>query len=131
MTLSRGLFPWATDACVALVPVLRHLGDDDAARAAVEQAMRAATTSQSRRRLGGALRVAGLLEGGERGVELLRQAVDTLADSPPLLWRARAFVDLGAALRNGGHAASARPRLRAGMERTHRCGATALADRAE
>ena len=46
-----------------------------------------------------------LLEGGERGVELLRQAVDTLADSPALLWRAQAFVDLGAALRSDGHAA--------------------------
>jgi DNA-binding CsgD family transcriptional regulator len=64
-------------------------------------------------------------------VELLRQAVDTLADSPALLWRAQAFVDLGAALRNGGHAASARPILRDGMELAHRCGATPLADRAE
>jgi len=131
MRLSRGLWPWMSEACVALVPVLRNLGDDAAARAAAEQAMQGATTSQSRRRLGGALRVAGLLEGGERGVELLRQAVDTLADSPALLWRAQAFVDLGAALRNGGHAASARPILRDGMELAHRCGATPLADRAE
>jgi len=131
VTLSRGLFPWATDACVALVPVLRHLGDDDAARAAVEQAMRAATASQSRRRLGGALRVAGLLEGGKRGIDLLRQAADTLADSPALLWRAHAFVDLGAALRRDGQAVSARPILRDGMELAHRCGATPLADRAE
>jgi DNA-binding CsgD family transcriptional regulator len=131
MVLSRGLFPWATDACVALVPVLRNLGDDEAARAAVEQAMRAATASQSRRRLGGALRVAGLLEGGKRGLDLLRQSADTLADSPALLWRAHAFVDLGAALRRDGHAVSARPILREGMELAHRCGATPLADRAE
>src|SRR6185312_1797147 len=131
MRLSRGLWPWMSEVCVALVPVLRNLGDDAAARAVAEQAMQGATTSQSRRRLGGALRVAGLLEGGERGVELLRQAVDTLADSPALLWRAQAFVDLGAALRNGGHAASARPILRDGMELAHRCGATPLADRAE
>ena len=27
--MSRGLFPWANDAWVALVPVLRALGDDD------------------------------------------------------------------------------------------------------
>ncbi|HET7668589.1 MAG TPA: LuxR C-terminal-related transcriptional regulator, partial [Mycobacterium sp.] len=129
--LSRGMFPWAADACVALVPVLHHLGDDDAARAAVETAMQAATVAQSRRRLGGALRVAGLLEGGVRGLELLRQAVDTLADSPALLWRAQAFVDLGAALRHDGQAVSARPILRDGMELAHRCGATPLADRAE
>ena len=128
---SRGLWPQACDACVALVPVLRNLGDDDAARAAAEQAMQAATASQSRRRLGGALRVAGLLEGGKRGLELLRQAADELAESPALLWRAQAFVDLGAALRRDVQAVSARPVLRDGMELAHRCGATPLADRAE
>ena len=131
MRLSRGLWPWTTDACVALIPVLRNLGDDDAARAAVEQAMQAATAAQSRRRLGGALRVAGLLEGGKRGLDLLRQAADTLADSPALLWRAQAFIDLGAALRRDGQVVSARPVLRDGMELAHRCGATPLADRAE
>jgi DNA-binding CsgD family transcriptional regulator len=128
---SRGLWPQASDACVALVPVLRNLGDDAAAHAAVEQATQAATVAQSRRRLGGALRVAGLLEGGKRGLELLRQAADTLADSPTLLWRAHAFVDLGTAMRRDGQAVSARPILRDGMELAHRCGATPLADRAE
>jgi hypothetical protein len=28
MRLSRGLWPWMSEACVALVPVLRNLGDD-------------------------------------------------------------------------------------------------------
>jgi DNA-binding CsgD family transcriptional regulator len=131
MRMSRGMFPWACDACVALVPVLRNLGDDDAARAAAEHAMRTATVAQSPRRLGGALRVAGLLEGGERGLELLRQAADALATSPALLWRAEALVDLGAALRRSGQAVTARPALRDGMELAHRCGANPLADRAE
>lgn len=131
MRLSRGLWPWTTDACVALVPVLRNLGDDDAARAAAEQAMRAATLAESPRRLGGALRVSGLLEGGRRGLDLLREAAATLADSPALLWRAHAFVDLGTALRRDGQHVSARPILRDGMELAHRCGATPLADRAE
>jgi DNA-binding CsgD family transcriptional regulator len=129
--LSRGMFPWAADACVALVPVLRNLGDDDAARDAADLAMKAATSSQSRRRLGGALRVAGLLEGGKPGLVLLRDAADALATSPALLWRAHAFVDLGAALRREGQSVSARPVLRDGMELAHRCGATPLADRAE
>ncbi len=131
MELSRGLFPWVTDACVALVPVLCNLGDVQAARCVVEQAMQAATTAKSRRRLGGALRVAGVLEGGKRGLELLTEAADTLATSPALLWRAQALVDLGAALRHDGQEASARPVLRDGMELAHRCGATPLADRAE
>ena len=87
--------------------------------------------SQSRRRLGGALRVAGLLEGGKRGLDLLRQAADELADSP-----ASAVAGAGlrrprrrAAARRAGP--SARPILRDGMELAHRCGATPLADRAE
>ncbi len=131
MRTSRGMFPWATDASVALVPVLRNLGDDDAARAVADQAMRTATAAESRRRLGGALRISGLVEGGKRGLDLLRQAADTLASSPALLWRAEAFVDLGAALRRDGQAVTARPILRDGMELAHRCGATVLADRAE
>ena len=43
--LSRGLFPWAVDAWVALVPVLRALGDDEAARAVAEKALAAATAA--------------------------------------------------------------------------------------
>jgi DNA-binding CsgD family transcriptional regulator len=131
MRRSRGMFPWVSEAAVALVPVLRNLGDENAARAAAEQAMETAVASQSRRRLGGAQRVAGLLEGGKGGLELLRKAADTLATSPALLWRAEAFVDLGAALRRSGNAVGARPVLRDGMELAHRCGATPLADRAE
>jgi DNA-binding CsgD family transcriptional regulator len=129
--LSRGLFPWATDARVALFPVLRALGDDDTVRAVADEALASATAAQSRRWLGAALRIRGLVEGGEQGLDLLRRAADTLASSPALLWRAEAYVDLGAALRRDGHAASARPILREGMELAHRCGATRLADRAE
>ncbi len=102
MARSRGTWPWRCDACVALIPVLRAMGDQDAARAVVDQAMQAATVAQSPRRLGGALRVAGLVEGGDAGLELLRQAAGTLATSPALLWRAEAFIDLGAALRSSG-----------------------------
>src|SRR4029079_17297407 len=64
MRLSRGLWPRASDACVALVAVLCHLGEQDAARAAVEQAMQAATGAQSRRRLRGAPRGAARAQGG-------------------------------------------------------------------
>ncbi|HEX2284923.1 MAG TPA: AAA family ATPase [Mycobacterium sp.] len=128
---SRGMFPWACDACVALVPVLLNLGDEEAARDAADQAAHTATVAQSRRRLGGALRVRGLIAGGEHGLELLRQAADALATSPALLWRAHAYVDLGAALRRAGRSVTARRVLRDGMELAHRCGATPLADRAE
>ena len=126
----RELAPWANDARVALVPVLRALGDDEAARAVADKAMATATAAESRRRVGGALRVRGLVEGGKRGLDLLRQAADTLATSPALLWRAEAYIDLGAALRRDGQVVSARPVLRDGLDLAHRCGATPLADRA-
>ena len=64
-------------------------------------------------------------------MDLLREAAETLSNSPALLWRAEAYVDLGTALRVDGQAISARPILRDGMELAHRCGATPLADRAE
>jgi ATP/maltotriose-dependent transcriptional regulator MalT len=128
--LSRGLFPWANDARVALAPVLRAIGDEDAALTVAEEAFAAATAAQSRRNIGGALRIRGLLEGGRCGLNLLRQAADTLAEAPALLWRAHAYVDLGAALRREGQTVEARPVLREGMELAHRCGATPLADRA-
>ena len=79
--------------------MLRALGDDEAERAVADQALTAATAAASRRRIGGALRVRGLVEEGKPGLELLRQAADTLASSPALLWRAQAYVDFGAALR--------------------------------
>jgi DNA-binding CsgD family transcriptional regulator len=128
--LSRGLFPWAIDAWVALVPVLRALGEEDTARDVAEKALAAATSADSRRRVGGALRVRGLVEDGNNGLDLLRRATETLATSPAALWRAQANVDLGAALRRNGQSGAARPILQEGMELAHRCGATPLADRA-
>lgn len=128
ISLSRGLFPWMADARIALVPVLTAQGEHDEARVVAEQALAGATASASRRRIGGALRALGLVEGGERGLDLLRRAAETLQESPALLWRAQAFVDLGAALRSDGQQIAARPLLRDGMELAHRCGATPLAD---
>ena len=63
--------------------------------------------------IGGALRVRGLLEGGKRGLDLLRQAADTFAKSPALLWRAQAYVDLGAAMRRDGRNDTVRARFSA------------------
>lgn len=131
ITISRGLFPWAVDAWVSLFPVLLALGDGEAARSVAREALSAATAADSARRMGAALRISGLAEGGTHGLGLLRRAADTLAGSPALLWRAHACVDLGEALRHAGQIVSARETLRDGMELAHRCGAVPLADRAE
>ena len=129
--MSRGLFPWASDARVALVPCSAPWARSGAARQVAEAAYAAAIFADSRRRIGGALRVRGVMEGGKKGLDLMQRAADTLAESPALLWRAEAYVDLGAAMRADGQVISSREILREGMELAHRCGATPLADRAE
>jgi DNA-binding CsgD family transcriptional regulator len=77
---------------------------------------------------GAALRVSGLISGD---LDRLREAVAVLEESPAALERARALVDLGAALRRGGERAASREPLRQGMDLAHRCGASTLADRAQ
>jgi DNA-binding CsgD family transcriptional regulator len=130
MEASRWLVPGDHDARVALVPVLHGLGEHDRARDLADEALKVATAAQSPRAIGGALRVAGLAHGGRHSLDLLRQAVDTLATSPTMLWRAEALVDLGAALRRDGQRTAARDVLRDGMDLAHRCAAAPLADRA-
>jgi DNA-binding CsgD family transcriptional regulator len=77
-----------------------------------------------------ALRALGLIEGAERGLELLSEAVETLIPSPARLELARALVDLGAALRRANQRAAARDSLYEGLDIAHRCGAVPLAERA-
>ena len=102
---------------------------EEAARIAGE-ALAAARTWQGPRALGGALRVSGLLHGGDEGLERLRAAVEALERSPARLWRAQALVDLGAALRRANRRREAREPLRAGLELSEACAAAGLAERA-
>jgi DNA-binding CsgD family transcriptional regulator len=56
--------------------------------------------------------------------------VDVLAGSTATLEPARALIDLGAVLRRANRRREARKQLREGIELAHRCGATALVERA-
>ena len=76
------------------------------------------------------LRTVGVVAGGEVGIASLRQAVEVLDGSPAVLERARALIDLAAALRRAGHRAEALEHLRDGLDAAHRCGAAALAEQA-
>ena len=78
-----------------------------------------------------ALRTRGMLEGGERGLRDLREAVDVLAASGARLEQARALVELGAALRRANQRSYAREPLRTGLDMAYRCGAVRLAQRAQ
>ena len=63
-------------------------------------------------------------------VELAREAADVLAGSELRLAHARALIDLGAALRRGGHRRDSREPLRDGLDLANRCGSVIETDRA-
>ena len=63
-------------------------------------------------------------------VELAREAVDVLGGSDLRVAHARALIDLGAALRRGGHRRDAREPLREGLDLANRCGSVVETDRA-
>ncbi len=117
---------WRSHASLALLA----LGDDEAARRMaaedVERARRWGTASG----IGIALRAAGLVEGGEPGVDRLREAAGFLEGAPARLEHARALTDLGAALRRANLRSEARGPLQEGLDLAHRCGARALVERA-
>jgi ATP/maltotriose-dependent transcriptional regulator MalT len=118
---------WRSQAALALV----GLGEDRArARALVREELELAREWGAPRALGRALRAAGLVAGGEQGLNLLREAVEVLEGSPAQLELARALADLGSTLRRSGQRAASREPLRRALELGHRCGATALAERA-
>ena len=82
------------------------------------------------RAIGVSLRTLGLLEGGDRGVVWLREAVSTLEHSPVRLELARAAIELGSALRRANQRTEARRVLGDGLELALRCGAVRTAEHA-
>src|SRR5262245_3110048 len=121
------LIAWRSPAALALL----QLGElADARRLAAEE-LELARGWGAPRALGAALRVAGLVEGGERGLARLAEAVELLRDSPAKLEHGKACTELGAALRRAGRRAQAREHLRRAVELATICGAMPLASRAE
>jgi len=118
---------WRSTAALALL----ELGDEQEARRLASEELALARTWGAPRALGQALRVAGLVEGGEDGLALLREAVEVLTDSPAKLEHAKARTELGAALRRANRRTQAREQLRQAVELATVCGAVPLAERAE
>lgn len=116
---------WRSHLALALTPQQR-----DEATVLVEEEIRLARATGLPRLQGVAQRAAGLIEGGDDGIERLRDAVALLARSPARLEHARALAELGAALRRRGHRVDARAPLAEGMDLAHRCGAPLLVARA-
>ncbi|MGH2899960.1 MAG: helix-turn-helix transcriptional regulator, partial [Solirubrobacteraceae bacterium] len=96
----------------------------EAARAAAALAVRIAGGWGTPGAIGAALRVQGLIDGD---VDVLRSAVDRLADSPLRVEHATALADLGAALRRHGARRDARQPLLVALDLARDCGAEGLA----
>lgn len=119
-----GLYTWQTDAALAA----HRLGDLPRSRGLAADAVDAARRFAAPVPLGTAQRTAGLVTGD---LDLLHAAVTTLAPTGARLEHARSLVELGAALRRANRRTAAREPLRDGLDLAARCGATALADRAQ
>jgi DNA-binding CsgD family transcriptional regulator len=109
---------------------LFRLGERDRARELAQAELADVGSFGAPRALGIASRVAGLVEGGEGGLELLERSVVALRSSPALLERARSLAELGAARRRAGERTAARELLAEALDLAARCGASALAVRA-
>jgi DNA-binding NarL/FixJ family response regulator len=109
---------------------LRLLDRNDEARALAEEELERARRWGDPCSIGNALRVLGLVESGEAGLALHREAVDVLAGSESRLEHARALVDLGAALRRANQRTEAREWLRQAVDLSRTVGAFGLAERA-
>lgn len=106
------------------------LGDRDSGRLLADEEISLARRWGATREIGVALRAAGLVEGGSRGIELLTEAVSVLRESPARLELARSLLDLGAAHRRAGTRAVARDLLRQSLDLAHALGGQAVAERA-
>jgi DNA-binding CsgD family transcriptional regulator len=109
---------------------LLRLGERERAREVARAELADVSAFGAPRALGIASRIAGLAQGGERGLELLTESVAVLRDSPALLERAHSLAELGAALRRSGRRASAREPLAEALDLAARCGARPLTARA-
>lgn len=118
--------PWRSSAAVSLA----QLGHRDRAIELAEEELELARRWGAPRAIGVALRAAGIVHGGPRGLGFLGDAVAALESSSAPLEHARAIVELGSALRRAGHRADARAHLRRGLDAAHQLGATLVAERA-
>jgi DNA-binding CsgD family transcriptional regulator len=117
--LHPSVLPWQAWSAVAL----QRMGRDEQSRATAAAALVEARRFGSARAEGVALWASGLVE---RSAGVLADAVAVLGRVPAPLERARAMVDLGAALRRTNRRAEARPILEEALQLAHGSGAEAL-----
>lgn len=121
---SPGALSWRSTAAAAHLAMGEPEDARELATEELDRARRGHVTSAVIRNL----RILGLIERGQHGIDLLSEAVTIGAEAPPRLEYIHALIDLGAALRRANHRAAARDPLRKGLELSYRGGATTLAD---
>jgi len=121
-----GFAMWRTCAAQAMLA----LGDRDSALELAREAWERADRTRILHQRIRTLRVLGICEQGDEGLERLRAAAALGEANPPRLETIRALVDLGAALRRANHRSAAREPLHRAVELAKRGGATALHDQA-
>ena len=107
---------------------LFELGESHSANALVDESLAQARSWGAPRMLGISLLAAARIKGGERGLDLLAEAISVTESTQAQLVRARCLIDYGAALRRAGKRADALTPLRQGLDLAYRCRATVLSD---
>jgi DNA-binding CsgD family transcriptional regulator len=120
------LLPWRSTAALSL----HGLGKTDEAQMHVAEELELARRCEVPRAVGRALRIAGVVNGGTRGLEMLREAVETLAPTQNKLERAKALAEYGSALLHADQRLAARQPLRHALELATVCGASPVVERA-
>ncbi len=126
----RGISPAWIEDLVVVAEIHHALGEEQSARAVLEQALALAKRWGTPGSIGQALHATARFGANEDAVAVLREAVDHLRRSPARLELARALVSLGEALRRRGQRVDSRLPLREGYELARQCGANALAETA-
>jgi DNA-binding CsgD family transcriptional regulator len=119
--------PWRSQAALTL----HRLGRRAEALQLAQEELELSRQWDAPRTVGVSLRALGLVQGGPEGQALLGEAVAMLQGAQAQLERARALVDLGAALRRSNRRGEAQAPLRKGLELAHRAGAAGLVRRAQ
>jgi DNA-binding CsgD family transcriptional regulator len=113
------LAPWRAEAALAA----NQLGDHARALRLSDQALDVARRIGAPGNVARALLTRAHLVRPERGVELLRQALDVAGGSQARMAQLRCRAELGTALRRAGQRTEARRLLAEAREQAHRCGA--------
>jgi DNA-binding CsgD family transcriptional regulator len=120
------MFAWRSHAARALI----QLGDRTSARELAEHELTLATQGQVAGAIGQAMTTLASIDGDRGGIDRLHQALEVLADSPRVLLRVRALIQLGAMIRRAGRPRDARGPLREALDLAHHHGAIAIAGQA-